>query len=270
MSTSKWTFNIGMSVTSKLKGEISTKVKRVRRARRKPRIVMLMTESAAERAINEQAFYKLKKSPLSQLEWLLAFAERPSSTIETLNDVELAKLSAEVCAFTEVSDRKPRLQFTIPGSRPEISTEVSKLARYAEQAVAGVLSPSGYLFAPAEFGRLARHLQRTPRPKQPKFILARDIGDLSAHFVMETANIIEREGDRIEKCISESCGRLFVKRKRGLYCSPRCSRRERQRSYRKGLTSKERYEIRYAQYVKTVNRQDKTKVIRQRGPRRGA
>ena len=257
-----------MSVTLKTRGEISTKVKRVRKARRKPRIV-LMTASAAERAISEQAFSKLKKSPLSQLEWLLDFAQLPSSTIETLNDVELAKLSAEVCAFTEVSDHKPRLQFTIPGSRPEISTEVSKLARYAEQAIAGVLSPSGYLFEPAESGRLARHLQRTPRPKQPKFILARDIGDLSAHFVNETANIIEREGNRIEKCISESCGRLFVKRKRGLYCSPRCSGRERQRQYRKNLTVQERYGDRHAQYVKAVDKVDKNKVIRSRGPRGG-
>jgi hypothetical protein len=155
----------------------------------------------------------------------------------------------------------------IPGWGSEIRREASKLARFAEQAIAGVLSPNGYTFRPAEFGGLVRRVQRFPVPNGPALILAIDVGDLPAHFVMEIAEVIEREGNRIAKCISESCGRLFVRRKRGLYCSLRCSRRERQRQYRKNLTVRERYEIRRTQYVKAVDRVDKNKVIRPRGPR---
>jgi hypothetical protein len=49
-----------------------------------------------------------------------------------------------------------------------------------------------------------------------------------------------------------------------VYCSSRCSQRERLRCYRKKLTTQERYQIRHRQYAKSL---PKNRVVRPRGPR---
>jgi len=52
---------------------------------------------------------------------------------------------------------------------------------------------------------------------------------LFEHFAAE---LIAAEGARIENCQRSQCGQLFVCRKRGAYCSKRCSQYVRTKRYR--------------------------------------
>lgn len=208
-----------------------------------------------------QVFSRFQEPPVGQLAWFVSFAQTSASAIDVLSEVELRRLNREVGEFIQGSGLTV---LTSPGWESGVRKEITALARFAAEAITGFLSVDGYSFRPSEFGRIIRHVQRFG----PGMIASTDEGDRAAHFVMEGARVIEREGDRIAKCASTGCGMLFVKRKRAEYCSGRCSQRERQRHYRKGLSIRERYEIRHAQYVKDIDKADKTKIVRPRGPRR--
>jgi hypothetical protein len=263
-----------MSVTSKMESRTSTLGKHLQKSPRRTGAAMAGSQlgSPSESfAAYAQAISRFKKLSLSKLEWLIDFARTPSLSIETLTEMSLTKLHAEVRAFSlSVSDPESVKVVTHHRGGSEVRKQISTLARVAERAIAGVLSEDGYSFSPSEFGRTVRHVRQIPGDGGPALIIASDHGDLSAHFVEATDEIIESDGDRISKCISKDCERLFVKRKRGLYCSLRCSRRERQRLYRKNLTAQDRYDLRRAQYIKAVDKIDQNKVVRSRGPRREA
>jgi hypothetical protein len=215
-------------------------------------VLGLPSERASAR---ERAYSKLGGSPVSRIVWLVNFAQVPS--IEGLSPAALLELDTEVSQFATGGEVKG------PGSRPgseaEIRMELSRLTRFAAEAINGFLTAEGYSFRPFEFGSMVRHVQRFGRK-----IVASSEGDRATHFVMEAARFIEREGNRITTCASVPCGRMFVKRKRALYCSARCSQRERIRRHRKKLTTQDRYLIRHTQYVKSL---PKNRVVRPRGPR---
>ena len=68
--------------------------------------------------------------------------------------------------------------------------------------------------------------------KRPGLTVAlHGMGDPVAIFRLETARLIEAEGRRIKKCAPSVCGKLFVHRKSGLYCSAQCSQLERFQHY---------------------------------------
>jgi hypothetical protein len=55
-------------------------------------------------------------------------------------------------------------------------------------------------------------------------------GKLRTRLLMAAVDLLEAEGDRIRRCLS--CGKLFVRRKRGAYCSTACSTKTRSALFR--------------------------------------
>ncbi len=78
-------------------------------------------------------------------------------------------------------------------------------------------------------------------------------GNFRDQFLMATADLLEKVGDRIKRC--PECGRLFGAVRRQAYCSPRCSLRVRTRRYRNkhrdALRAKRR--ARYAAMIRVTH-----------------
>jgi hypothetical protein len=55
----------------------------------------------------------------------------------------------------------------------------------------------------------------------------------AAAILLRAKEIVEAEGLRLRICDKAGCSNLFVKQKRGRFCGPRCSQRERVRTWRK-------------------------------------
>jgi hypothetical protein len=57
-------------------------------------------------------------------------------------------------------------------------------------------------------------------------------GGFRANCLHGIFELVKAHGHRITRCDAEECRKLFVKRKRGLFCEAKCSLRERQRTFR--------------------------------------
>jgi hypothetical protein len=77
-----------------------------------------------------------------------------------------------------------------------------------------------WLLEPSIFGHFYRNIEcRTFRSFYE--------GDVRAVFMVHVADLLASEGRRVTKCARRACEKLFVRRKRGIYCSPACSQKER-------------------------------------------
>jgi hypothetical protein len=77
---------------------------------------------------------------------------------------------------------------------------------------------------------------------------------------MAAADLLSSEGRHITHCAGPKCGRLFVRRKRGAYCSRACSQKARTARYRAALGEQGWSEKRHAHYVGLVKKQKGEKV----------
>jgi hypothetical protein len=200
-----------------------------------------------------------------RLAWLVDFAHRPLEQIRSMDDESLRLLNAEVRMFARGFDRA--FSMVGPGPSDVIRDELSALATFANKAIYEFLRTGGVSFAPSAVQEPGDRALEKRVDRLGSKVVGYYEGPRAQVFVMRCSEAFEAEASRLAKCASVGCGRVFVQRKRGKYCSGRCSLRERMRRYRKKLTPKVRYEIRHAQYVKSVNRVDPSRVIRPRGPR---
>ncbi len=202
----------------------------------------------------------------ARLAWFLDFAHRPLDQIRSMDNESLRQLNAEVREFGKglqegSGSQTPRIGETI-------RNEICELATFANKSVYEFLSTDTVSFAPFWLEKPGERTLAIRVDRRGSKVIGSLSGSIPQMFVMKTSEVFLAEAWRLTKCASEGCGRVFVKRKRGEYCSGRCSLRERMRRYRKNLTPKDRYEIRNAQYVKSVARVDSKRVVRPQGPRR--
>jgi hypothetical protein len=90
-------------------------------------------------------------------------------------------------------------------------------------------------------------------------------------FLLAVRDLLSRADARaLRACAAPECGKLFLKRKRGIYCSPRCAQNVKlQRRHR--LPLEERYRRRHAAYKRALAKQKGKEIARHvqaRGPRR--
>ena len=197
----------------------------------------------------------------ARLAWLLDFAHRPIEQIRSMDDKSLRQLDAEVREFARGFERSPSM--VSPAWNDGIKDELCALVTFANSATYEFLRAGGVSFAPSVLQKpddrpLGKRVDRVGSK-----IVGYYEGPRAQVFVMRCGEAFESEASRISRCASVGCGRVFVQRKRGRYCSGRCSLRERMRRYRKKLSKRDRYEIRHVRYVK-----DSDHVVRPQGPRR--
>lgn len=201
--------------------------------------------------------------PVSRLTWLVNFAQLKPEDLPKSDPHEMENLD-DVKEFTQgpFSTRSDKSSVALghsltwpwqhqPGGwRKALAVfAVGKLKEFVQ---------GGTSIRPADLGNFEIRLDRIGQRTAAYYE-----GDGPAAFAMELARVLAAEGQRIHTCASRPCGHLFVQRKRGKFCSARCSHRERQRLWRNKLPPEERYKERFARYVKSAAHE-----VSPRGPRK--
>jgi hypothetical protein len=146
------------------------------------------------------------RNQLDKFDWLVDFCLRPGTDLQVLNGALLERTRGELLAFlgyhaisnTEVAELTPT---AICGLRDEAAKGIEKY-----------LSHGWKLTTSPTIWRGSDGKTQTIR------------GDTLATAFLETAHfLVGREGERLAHCPGPGCGRLFAKRKRGLYCSTKCA-----------------------------------------------
>jgi hypothetical protein len=206
---------------------------------------------AKERLRFEQTIRKVGEDSVSRLAWLVEFAQLKPEELQLPDPPKPAGDGALLLGLEDVQafargpfpERKslghslrwpPHLEWL--GTR-------KALARFAYDKLQDLIE-GGTSIRPSDYGQLEIRLDRFGDDTAVHFE-----GDGPAAFAMEAARVLTEEGRRLRKCASQPCGRFFVQRKRGQFCSARCSHRERQRTWYGNLSPEERYEERRARYI---------------------
>lgn len=105
-------------------------------------------------------------------------------------------------------------------------------------------------------GTISCYFSVVPKQIRPRWSGAIESYFSSDHFptafLLSAADVIKAEGFRVRECARPECGRLFVKKKRGTFCSLQCSQRERDRRFREHHTVEEIRQRRHGLYKREV------------------
>ena len=157
-----------------------------------------------------RALNKVGTAELSRLAWLVETINRDDVALAQLSDPEREKLAAEIAVFC-----RPIGAF-VAAHNPALAAEsIERLLRQARQAIFALGKGASYDLRIPEVT-----LALIPDAEPCYF------GSPEAVFNLALAKLIETDGQRIRQCARAACGKLFVRRKRALYCGTHCSQIE--------------------------------------------
>jgi hypothetical protein len=197
----------------------------------------LFEQIQAQRA--KRAARLVGRDDAARLRWLVRFAE-DSGGHARLPAVKFERLVAAIEAFAE---RGGVLARNVgDGLTAEKAAQLARMVRDGLRAYANHSTPD---FPPLDFA----HLQFSLVPGDDR---SPWMGPWRPLFLIAVGEVVRAERHRLRTCAAPSCGRLFFRRKRGLYCSVACSRQERMRRFREDA---ERYrQRRHEYYVRRLAR----------------
>jgi hypothetical protein len=207
----------------------------------------------------EAAQKRFQAGPIQRLRWLLQFAELASERA-SLSRKDVARWTAELFTFAYAAGYQPQPP---PRKNREEATgtlnaeEIIELARQMKQAITKLVA--GETWAVWLSSGLMAQLT-SPQKGPPRALWA---GAYDAIVILTARELLAAESHRIAKCSGPGCDRLFVRRKRGAYCSKRCSQRARTLRYLSSLSSEKKRQMRHDYYAAKV-RQQKGKAIKVR------
>jgi predicted RNA-binding Zn ribbon-like protein len=160
--------------------------------------------------IQARAMARVGGNDLARLAWLLDLLNRAPETFAVMAELDRAELEAEVTAFCKPVGK------LVGGQQAQLSAdEAHELVRDIHARVVAMLQGSTFEL---EIPRITLSITSG---EGTQFM-----GEPSALFRLAVARLIEVEGQRIKFCARPGCGRLFVRRKRALYCQRQCSQLE--------------------------------------------
>jgi len=207
-----------------------------------------------------RAHERVGETWIEELQWLVDFAQRPRKRLaHELCDAESA-LVYEVAWFSRE---------TGVGYEKSYRSWIVKVAESLERELRSLLERGHAVFQAAEVtfvlnrrtdegwkrsGR-ANRLEAFHRAKDPV-----------TRFILSAYRILELEGVRLRECAAPGCRRIFVRQKRGIFCSKKCSQREQTRRFRE--RHPEHAKNRQRQYYERKSERKRAAVIVPRNPRR--
>jgi hypothetical protein len=196
-------------------------------------------------------------SDIERLRWLLAFCSREPREVRRLSAQALTDLGTEAECFAigggyfpnfgreHSFSRRGRLLGTV--EHRLTAADLAWLVEQSRSNIRNLLAGAAFVIQLGGGRKIWRALSSTFRETTG--------GDARSIFLMRTFDLVQAEGRRIAKCAS--CEKLFIRRKRGAYCTPSCSQRERTRRYRQKVGKKKLSDLRHDLY--------KAKVAKRRG-----
>lgn len=190
-------------------------------------------------------------APVERLGWLLKFVDLVrDGALKSGGDV--ARWNAELFAFAYVAGHQPQ-----PPHRRDVTwrlgltaDELVEVSRQVKQAIEKLLAGDMWVLW-LDRGKLSANLT-SPKHGRPQAYYA---GDSDLVLMLAVRELLASEGSRIAKCGGPGCEQLFVRRKRGSYCSKRCSQRARTLRYYEKHAPDERSNKRHDWYVEKVRRE---------------
>jgi hypothetical protein len=185
--------------------------------------------------------------PVNRLKWLLDFAQQFETETEIGAHVE--DVHAEIREFTARSLPRATIVF------PPDAAGVIALRKATHTTISQWVKEGEVSLVSGEHGQFVHVISKARGPRGP---VSYYHGAARAALLEACARLLEAEGGRVARCARSGCGRLFVKVKRGAYCSKRCSQSMRTSRFRSSHSKEELSEARHRAY--------KAKVRKQRGP----
>ncbi len=199
---------------------------------------------------------RVGETGLQRLRWLLRFSSFPPDYFQHLKVSEADASNAEVFVFCLSGRFDPSIDWRVDatGRMSPFSLRPNNQLALAQE-VAGhirdLVTEGSMGFQVGEGGPVYRALYRSSFSSS---YVAMWSGNIREVFLLNVVDLLQAEGGRIKRCAWEPCGKLFIKLKRGAYCSRDCSQRERTRRYQGKLGSEAWREKRHQYYVRKVER----------------
>jgi hypothetical protein len=153
---------------------------------------------------------------LDRLDWLLKFSQRPTAEIFALADGPLNMVRGEMMAFAGHYAPAWMSGASIAEMTPD---EIADLRTLTAQALKDFLSPDGTGWTTPPLPPAPLNIQRSANGRTHVVYSL----NLKAAFISTVASLLEAEGERLGYCPRPGCGRIFARRKRGMFCSTKCA-----------------------------------------------
>jgi len=175
-----------------------------------------------------------------RLGWLVDFAFR-ADEIKSLSGEALQKLRADVGNF-------PTRIMTIGAPTEDLSPDrIRELAHKLRQGIHDLLRGEPWL---TRIDSLKLYLAFERGTPHSRYIA----GHLDG-FLLEAHELIAAEGRRMRQCRRAECPKVFVARKRQIFCGPQCAQQERtDRFFLASRSNEELSAQRHRRYVEVVKR----------------
>jgi hypothetical protein len=188
-----------------------------------------------------QALQRVGRTPETRVQWLIAVGYHYAKGGE-LSKAEIRALRWETAVFC-APDRNYGKRPPAPVLEDDARRWLVRICNGIQQLAAGQAwghrLVTHYSFWVPRVGQGPGILSKARAKELPKgFILpeesdtlhvARTRKDDMAHYICEALAAV---GDRLRRCQNKKCGRLFVRQKRQLYCTPACASVVRVRKHR--------------------------------------
>jgi hypothetical protein len=198
-----------------------------------------------------QAIQRVGRTAEAQAQWLIDVGYRYQYVygVDSPQPAEMRALRWEMAAFCAVSPNS-KGRGLVPFSRDAVLRWLVRIHKGIQQLAAGQAwghrLVTHYNFWVPLVGQRAGYRVRiistagyrvpiipTPGYREPKESNALHVTwtqkDCMAHRICE---VLAAVGDRLRRCQRQECGRLFVRQKRQLYCTPACASVVRTRKHR--------------------------------------
>lgn len=209
---------------------------------------------------------------VDRLDFLLDFAQRPA--LGAHSERHRRELSANVYAFCisqlgsmRRSGSLNAVHSAIEESATLDASELDELAITIRDQIEGLKAGRTWQLRADDLPEFTRVL--TPIRGGGRLV-AQYVGPIRACFLWAAADVVQAEYQRIQKCAWAPCRRLFVKKKRGLFCSLPHRQHEHNRRFRTNATPEHLSDLRRRAYVRKIARElkvsedDAAKMARRR------
>lgn len=166
----------------------------------------------------------------SRLRWLVNLAD--PATLDKMPGREFERLRLQVEAFVELAGSSSQDR-----RKPLSRTAIKRMAEYVRKVLRAHTGGATWDLPP----------MRVSRSIIPGSDTAVYHGPWRDVFLMAVGDLLQSVGGLLRVCSAADCDRPFVRNKRKIYCSARCSARERMRRFQ---ADRERYKAKRRKYYR--------------------
>lgn len=188
-------------------------------------------------ALFKSAKQRVGETSIKNLRWLLAFAQGDRNAIRRNLEKGISSILAyEIACIAHAADVADTFVLHIANSPDQVIAAADEIQGAFLDLVrtnsCRIKIPNGLsctILRGAERDGLRRRVEsfyEAPSPTDALFLLAK--------------SALEAEGLRLKACAARDCQRLFLKQKRGTFCSSQCSKKETLRRWRENNPDKVR------------------------------